>query len=529
MEKTNKSPNDSIKNWLCEVEEPFNPTDPFVVHDAELYKPQIASVYSTKEVSKNANDNKTKIEAILTPLINLNGIKLKEELIESFKLIYQGFAPKLILVINDPDKSTQYIGGPGLNNQVSVILTCPIDGMYKKISLAFYIKELKNLTNTKIQYECEYWHPLLTKVILGQIGEKALTTYEFCEEISKKLQLGFAATEKCKEITDPKWRQAYSERISDFITDQIQLGGLDEDSVFDCWIDVFGYLVLVNFSYIIHEKTDIKNYSIVVTGGGKNTSDEKSPPPLKVKRVFSNDESFPFETLRIVNTYNDLYTKNTQNNGVLKTCWILNGAGDQNLLEKKQIQMIEESIEGVAHSNLYESHNTEFLGAEMADDTPSLFQRHVRNMFLMKYKSRQLIVELMEVNYGVQRGTLIFIMNNESDPVKMQRIQNNRDAIATSNIAKTMQELSGDDGPTEALPKTDTQMLPSSSLTGQTSFTTNPALSGFYYVDGIEYRWKAGASRLTQVLYLIKKDNQSSLINSVNTQKISTEVVDNYE
>mgnify|MGYP006923219659 CR=1 FL=1 len=113
-----------------------------------------------------------------------------------------------------------------------------------------------------IKYECEYFNPNLNKITFGQIGDDKLTTFEFCEEIAKTLKIGFAATDGCKDVSDAKWRQAYSERLRDFIYDQVKCGGLDEESIFDCWIDLFGYLVLVNFNYVMHYKANLDNYSI---------------------------------------------------------------------------------------------------------------------------------------------------------------------------------------------------------------------------------------------------------------------------
>lgn len=531
MEKSNENNDKEMLNWFQELEEPLNPTDPYVVIDPETSKAGIVVGYSGSETA-NTDQEKTKYDAIKVPLINLNGINLTEDKIESMTIIYNDFAPKLKLIINDPKRDTQYIGGPGLHNAVTVIITCPTSGMYKKITLVFYIKEIKNLSESLIEYDCEYHNSNLNKIAFGQFGDSPLTTFQFCEEVAKTLKIGFAATEKCKEISDAKWRQAYSQRMKDFIVDQVNCGGLDETSVFDCWIDLFGYLILVNFSYVMKEKVSLNNFSILTHSGAKPTfqTSEETNKPLEVKRMISNNESLPFKQLQIEKTQNNLFTKNTQNTGAFNTFWILNSAGDQNLLEKKQIQMIEDSVEGITMAHTYESQNTEFLGAEMAEDTPCLFQQHVRKMYFLKYRSRQLTVELKEANYGIQRGTLIYVSITESDNDKKQMINVNGTGITSSNLVSAFKQMSGGDSEdADITPTTDEEPLKMKDLSMQESTISNPALSGFYYVDSMIFTYKSGSENLTQTLNLIKKDLQTSMLNTVNSINIPKSTLDEHE
>ena len=527
MEKTNEN-NEEYLEWLMDIKTPENDSDPYVIIDPELQKAEIVTRYIGEE-TQNLEFEKTMSDAILVPLINLNGMNLDEDKIESVEIFYNEFAPKLILIVNDPNKDTQFVGSPGLNNAVTVILTCPSNGMYKKISLLFYIKEIISLDESLIKYECEYFNPNLNKITFGQIGEDKLTTFEFCEEIAKTLKIGFAATDGCKDVSDAKWRQAYSERLRDFIYDQVKCGGLDEESIFDCWIDLFGYLVLVNFNYVMHYKAKLDNYSILAPAGIKTTikiTDEETNQPIKVKRILTNNPDLPFSQLKIVDTQNNLYTHNTQNTGSLKRFWILNSAGDANLLEKKEIQMIEDSVEGVLMTHAYESTSTEFLGAEMADDTPCLFQKHVREMCLCKYRSRQLTVDLAEANYGIQRGTLVYVSIIETDINKKQLITLNNGAVSTSNIYSKIAEKADGNEDVDVIPVTDVQPQSAAEIVDQDNFVANPALSGFYYVDSLVFRYVRGSNVITESLNLIKKDIQASLINTINAPNIPQSMIE---
>ena len=136
---SNSSQNKNVDEWLSLLEEPINPTDPVVIFDPDLEKPNIVRKIDDDEVNSNSEFDHKKIDAIAVPLININGINLQSQQIEEFKLSFVKFVPELKLVVNDPRRSIQYVGGAGLSNNINVILTCPIDGMYKKISLPFYI------------------------------------------------------------------------------------------------------------------------------------------------------------------------------------------------------------------------------------------------------------------------------------------------------------------------------------------------------------------------------------------------------
>ena len=99
MEKSNENNDKEMLNWFQELEEPLNPTDPYVVIDPETSKAGIVVGYSGSETA-NTDQEKTKYDAIKVPLINLNGINLTEDKIESMTIIYNDFAPKLKLIIN---------------------------------------------------------------------------------------------------------------------------------------------------------------------------------------------------------------------------------------------------------------------------------------------------------------------------------------------------------------------------------------------------------------------------------------------
>ena len=110
-------------------------------------------------------------------------------------------------------------------------------------------------------------------------------------EIAKENKLGFAATKKCEDIKDERYRLIQSKTYVDYIKDQIILSGLDEESIFDVWVDLFGYIVMVNVHYVMTEKVDPEQLTIYTIYGGENTVNDESmaPQAIQLQRTLTNN------------------------------------------------------------------------------------------------------------------------------------------------------------------------------------------------------------------------------------------------
>ena len=97
-------------------------------------------------------------------------------------------------------------------------------------------------------------------------------------------------------------RKLNLQQYKDFIINQLSFGGLNEDSVFDAWIDQFGYLTIVNLSKIFNDNTiTYKNLVTRVTGGETTTASSTELPDNEVKlvnRVITNDKTSGIHNLR---------------------------------------------------------------------------------------------------------------------------------------------------------------------------------------------------------------------------------------
>ena len=79
------------------------------------------------------------------------------------------------------------------------------------------------------------------------------TTYEFLHVISENCGLGFSATQKCRSIKDDRYRILKKQKYKDLAQEHAACGGLDENSLFDTWIDPWGMLVMVNLPWVMNE------------------------------------------------------------------------------------------------------------------------------------------------------------------------------------------------------------------------------------------------------------------------------------
>ena len=258
-----------------EFVEPKNPLDPIVIFDPKIEITPVAMPYTGSDESEQTSNgdpiNYLKVNGVTIPILKLNNKVLEPNKIYDLTISIDKFLPTIELTVDDETKNIQGTDVPGMNNEITVIMIAPVNGANKKISMNFYIVDCKFNQDNTVTYTGEYKCNELKQKKYTQIGDSKLSTYEMLEKIAKECKLGFAASDKCKEIEDKKWRQIYSQTYKDYISQELLYSGLDEYSIFDAWIDEFGYLVLVNISHIMSEEINPSQLSIKVISGQPNT------------------------------------------------------------------------------------------------------------------------------------------------------------------------------------------------------------------------------------------------------------------
>ena len=134
-------------------EGPCNRTDPIVRHDSEYSAGIVAKIYEPQyeEPGVKANSSQTydnlAVDAIKVPVIKLNNTVLSAQQISYFKLSCTELVPTLKLYVTDANNTIQFKDVPGFDNVITIVMIIPVEGVYKKISLDFYIISCKFYDN----------------------------------------------------------------------------------------------------------------------------------------------------------------------------------------------------------------------------------------------------------------------------------------------------------------------------------------------------------------------------------------------
>lgn len=511
--------NKSSDEEKIEFIKPINPLDPIVIFDPEFEFSNIVFPYDSSDeniIGESGDDiNILNVNGIMVPILKLNNKVIFPKNIYSLIIYIKDFLPTISLTINDEDKNIQATDVPGMNNIITVILTAPVDGANKKMSMDFYITDCIFNDDDTITYKGEFKFNELNQVKYTQVGSEQLSTYELLENIAKELKLGFAASEKCKDINDKHWRQIYSETYVNYIKQELTYGGEDEDSIFDAWIDNFGYLVMVNLSYIMNTNIDPKQLSIkVVEGTTLTLPDDKIMPQNvdEVYRVITNSQ----ESLGKHNLYFEEYHSIVNNNfiknkGTANRYYYLTLPGEDNTVDIQNLEVVENSADGIKGKDEYKYENIEFIGTLQSDDENEIckiFQKEIVENFFNKMNSKILKVVLENANYSLQRGMLVTVIVEEYDIGNKQFLQN--------NIENPLSP--GEDEENHETPPLDREAK--SNLSNDSVGFANIGLSGIYYIKEMEFGYFHDENKISQTLYLVKKGYKSNLTNKYTNIKL---------
>lgn len=531
---------EELKEESPVLKAPLNWTDPIVWHDPSLYKGIIIKQVETDRGDREAASHEQTshlIDGVYFPLIKINQRLIPNDDIIYMKLSSTDLFPTLFLIIHDKNGSITNLNSTGINSEIIVVITAPVNGVYKKIKLPFYIDSVDSNTQGNndhvLIYNCSIKIPILKQkypramnfpdsnqwygcTICKQPKQKQPNSWEMLHYIADECKLGFASTDKCKEISDRYWRLLHTyPSLENALAKEKEYAGTDEeDAVFDWWIDFYGYLVMVNLPWVLKEEITTEHLSIYAITGIQPTSEQQTNPKPKVQlvnRTLSNSK----DTTSLAQNHNlmirnyEIVTDNSLYD--IGTCSSFNiykpiGAGGTNGVTQTDVQVEELSVDGFA-TEQYTTHRTFMRSVDMSGIDKqlkiSLFDRYFKSK-----RAKQLVVELENFNLGLQRGTLVNIVIMESNPQNKATITNNLDNIVTNKndngddavaVMPASENLENgevaDDSPTKS------EMIKNEAIE-----IVNHGISGLYYIDGITFEFDSKKEqRIYQKLYLIKK------------------------
>jgi hypothetical protein len=514
-----------------------NRTDLIVRHDSKYSGGTVVKAWSPvngqdenfRQSEVQVQDN-TKIDGIKAPIIKVNNRVIDFGSIIYFDLKNIGIFPEIELTIYDDAGMINFGDTPGLNNVISVIMIPPVEGSYKKISLDFYITEYNN-TGEIVTYKGIFKCMPLDETQLKQVkfhhpsegckekwcqlaANDAPSTYEFFHVIAEETGLGLAATQHVKEISDNRYRILSSQTYREAIKQHLEFSGLDETSMFDAWVDLYGYICIANVYWLLVEESVKANElaSTAITGiptSQDSVADQKTV--LCHRTIYNFDQNSTPSNLEI-KSYTQLSDPGTNAlTGTANHYNFMNAQGAQgsNEIKNYDIQQQELSTSGEDTSQ-YSFQKTKFLGVEMADKNPILKQKTLRDKYFEKIRSKVLLVKLRYTNFGLQRGMLTNVIINETDYRKQSKI-----------LSQMGTEYKGAQD-SDTIPEEQIEVM-KENIGNQDTYVLNTALSGIYYIDGVEFKYDDDSQQIEQQLYLIKKGNIVDWDSSTATLKVNTD------
>lgn len=546
---------------------PINYTDPVIKHDPTLFIEPIVLPYMPEE-AYNINDkgeintfeqfDATKVDAILYPLIEVGNKVLNREHLKSVVLNYRHITPELNLVIRDIGDFAKRSDIFGMNSEIKLVIIPPINYAYRSIRLLFqitnatfaddliYITGSYKLCSMKESTIRDITFPSCKKCKHPE--SKKTTTWEFLHELAMRTGLGFSCTEQCETVNDNNQRFLSGKNYLQFMAEEIEKGGLNEYSLFDVWIDLYNYIVMVNLPYIFNSDITYRHLSIRAITGLHSTNvglpANKTEHVKTVHRVLTNNwltaepnnlqidyfdvlvDNYVVEdgNLDHVSMYiprgvgtkkenkkvkvkpdDDTNTKNTSSylqdhNSITDVTKI-----GCNHVEQVDIQVAQNSRDGKHLSDYNQTRTSKLM--IIRDDTNTKLQKKLRSAFLAKHRQRIYVVKLVKMNLDIQRGTIIEVRWFEQVHDAKQQAQHSPDNI--------LGEQSIEKEPIEYDNFTNREVISDESLP-----VLNHGNSGQFYVDGMQFVYDENVGEIQQYLYLIKKGITDNLTNKYTAPRI---------
>ena len=534
---------------------PINDTDPIVRHDPIIDKNNITTKYQPQNSNENPNGinesvEMTSIDGIQYPLININNINISPEQIKYMNIDYRGIIPTINLILYDPRNILKNISTPSINNRITVVMLPEVNGAYRSISIDFYITDYNATTNNIITYSGKLLCLPLEQEITGQIkypgcdnsrkksnisgevSETSMTscnvspqskpnTWEYLHEIATTVGLGFASTHQCREIQDRLPRLLRNKTYLEFIEDQLRKSGLDEDSCFDVWIDLYRYLVMVNVSWVLN--SDIKYNQLTIKAiVGKNGTDanlNKAENKEVFRTLTSYNKLNAITNLEFFeHNFKEIVDNNIHDTGIHVECPVMQvrgGSCDNNgntgIMNIQSVQAQEQSVDGAPQNNYMHQTSKSMSVTIQVDPYNTNYQQLIRTKFFEIKRSKYFTLELTRPNFGLQRGTLINVLVTTVDIALKRKIMTNASNITGENADSI---------------KEDNIELPEGTnkkdmITDENTAIPNIAKTGMYYIDGMTFEYKQSEGKIIQTLYLIKKDMVSNLQNITTAPKFN--------
>ncbi len=375
-----------------------------VINESSIVAPEIIEyLYPTSYAEGGGQDSEVSMMNTMgkiVPLVKINNKIIEQGDIKSLRLESSRYLPTLSLTFYDRDNITTLIDTPGPDDYIHVQIIPRFDGIYKKINLLFYIKDISmSISKQIITIDAEYTIPGLDNAVLKSYGK--LDTYTLYNTISQELGLGFCSNISTKATNDNRYTYITNDTYINSLR-KMYLNGGTSPVVLSSWIDLYNNINLIDLYDLYYggenwsdQPDDIKIYS---SHSFNASSAEVLEEPFEIVATLTNDPKY-----QIV----DLYTEDMKlKNNLGKNKKIGTDIGiniydiDKNIQSSKLIQ----DSSGVS-TNVYTKviYNGEF-NPEVCDNSEYLFQSDAQKLFNNKINNNLIEITTQKVIFGLMRG-----------------------------------------------------------------------------------------------------------------------------
>ena len=520
-----------------------NRTDPKVCHDPSITMEGIVRLFPNQnkvnfeegEVSTNNKFEMTRVDGIEYPLVAVNDRNIENNEIISLTINYKTFLPQIELIIRDEHQKEQKINTTQMSSIIRVCIIATVNNVYRKLLLNFrtYDMQINESDPTLVTYYGTYYvkefrqvntrHIWMSSVCpaqpnCGQGGHINANTWEMLHRIAELTGLGFAATKKCKEIPDHVIRNIYTQRYDQFIEQQLVHCGTDEENIFDAWVDLYGYIVMVNVPWVFNEDITPDELTINAVVGIHGTSnDVTEQKPVTINRTLTNYNLTATPSNMEIASYNMDVDNDSISHGTLEQVWMINFHGNLADVDALDVQSKQDSVDGDFIEDYNTGKNRPIPKFNFNDDAWTGLsggydlhkQKIIRNAYFRKLRQSVLHVIMKNINLGLQRGTLVDIKIFDSDPINKKTTFANIDNLG---VASETTDESNVPLPTEVNQE--------DIIMDGGAYMPNMKLSGLYYIDGMTFEYARDRGRIVQILHLIKKGKTSGYENRHNNPRM---------
>jgi hypothetical protein len=396
---------------MAEITVKFDPT-------VDIEEIKMALITSTPEEEpdnfEGGEYQQTKVEGIAAPMVRLNNLAIMSDQVIRMTLTDSPI-PRVDIDIDDTFGLSRVLDSPQSDNLMVIQVIPPFDNGYKKINLRFYITDYRIVGST-IRVHGEYNVPGQHDIVLESFGKK--TTYEFVEEVAKRLQLGLASN--IDGTDDSRYIYCPSKELFSVVSKEVPFGGNDTQ-LLDWWVDWWNYVNLVDI-YDRYNSTDPIPKIWTMTTNGVELNESNSTEPVEVDAVITNHPSMNGTPLHI-----DRYEieSNTSSN-------LLNGT-DKTIETYSMLDLNSETtdvMDGDIHNDIFKKY--EYCG-EVFGEHNYLVQDMLQKSFLQKMNSQKITVELNRPQFGLVRGARVSLNWYECSDFVGHTIEEENEDISTNS------------------------------------------------------------------------------------------------